>query len=127
MPSTERRSPGRERLFRTLLGGARHPAILQQSDEELVRLSRETLRMLLGLETTPAMTHVVRHRRGIAQYTLGHAERLARVDARLQEHAGLWLSGASYRGVALNACVREAEELSQRLRHVPVSETGGAP
>lgn len=103
-------------LFRTLLGGARHPGILQESDEELVTRSRTALHEVLGLEAVPEMTYVIRHRRGIAQYNLGHSDRLTRLDALLARHPGLWLSGSSYHGVALNACVREAEALAPRLQ-----------
>jgi oxygen-dependent protoporphyrinogen oxidase len=112
------RSPVGKVLFRTLLGGARHPGILQESDDDLLQRSRDALQRVVGLTASPEMTYVIRHRRGIAQYNLGHAARLARIDQALARHPGLWLSGSSYHGVALNACVREAEELAPRLQEV---------
>ena len=43
---------------------------------------------------------------GIAQYEIGHAARLERVEAACP--AWLRLAGSSYRGVSLNLCIKEA-------------------
>lgn len=102
-------------LFRTLLGGARHPEVLQANDADLIDASRESLKRLLGLDAPAQMTHVIRHARGIAQYNLGHGERLERIEERRLQHTGLWLTGNCYRGVAMNYCIREAESLAQSL------------
>jgi oxygen-dependent protoporphyrinogen oxidase len=102
-------------LFRTLLGGARHPEAVRADDSELLSASLETLRKLLGLVAQPMMTQVIRHTRGIPQYNIGHEERLQRLETLRAQHAGLWLTGNSYRGVAMNACIREAEDLAQTL------------
>ena len=67
------------------------------------------------LSAVPQMTNIVRHPRGIPQYNLGHPERLQRIAARVQQHAGLLLSGNCYHSVALNACLREAESLAKQL------------
>ena len=61
------------------------------------------------------MTNIIRHPRGIPQYNLGHSERLQRITARVEQHSGLLLSGNCYHGVALNACIREAESLAGQL------------
>jgi oxygen-dependent protoporphyrinogen oxidase len=109
------RAPADHVLWRTMIGGARDRGALDRSDEELVERARKAFALLLGVRAQPVMTYVVRHARGIAQYPLGHTARLARIDALLQAHPGLHVSGSSYHGVSLNACIAEAEGLVSRL------------
>ena len=53
---------------------------------------------------------MIRHPLGIAQYELGHGDLLARIEAACPDW--LHLSGSGYRGVAINACVKEALDSS---------------
>jgi len=110
-----RRAPAHHVLWRTMIGGARDRGALDRSDEELVQRTCNAFERLLGVRAQPAMTYVVRHARGIAQYPLGHTARLARIDALLQAHPGLVLAGSSYRGVSLNSCIAEAGNIATRL------------
>jgi oxygen-dependent protoporphyrinogen oxidase len=72
------------------------------------------LRLTMGLTLAPEFVRVFRHPLGIPQYTVGHLDRLAVIDSRLASLPGLLLAGNSYRGVAINACVAEAEGLAAR-------------
>ncbi len=58
---------------------------------------------------------MIRHPLGIPQYTLGHGERLAGIERRLDRLPGLLVAGNSYRGVSVNACVAEAPGIAERL------------
>ena len=68
-----------------------------------------------------ATLYVVRHARGIPQYPVGHADRLARIDEHVRRHPGLVLSGNSYHGIAMNSCIKEAETLAAKLAGVPLA------
>ncbi len=100
--------PGNELLLRTILGGAHDPAVLDLSDDELIATVLDNTATTLGIHVPPAREWVFRHPRGIAQYTLGHRERVGVVDRLCAEVPGLAFVGASYRGVSLNRCVRDA-------------------
>jgi oxygen-dependent protoporphyrinogen oxidase len=102
-------------LVRAMTGGARDPGAVEESDESLTGRALSSLEPLLGLSAGPEMALVVRHPRGIPQYPVGHAETLSRIDAALARHPGLFLSGNSYRGIAMNACIKDAEALAERL------------
>ena len=95
-------------LLRTLLGGATDGCILGQSDDELHNTARGDIRTVLGWEAAATDRWIFRHERGIAQYTMGHRERVAVVDELCAELPGIAFVGASYRGVSLNRCVRDA-------------------
>jgi oxygen-dependent protoporphyrinogen oxidase len=114
------RSPAGKVLWRAMLGGARDHAALDLDDAQLVQRTLGVLERLLAVRAQPEMTYVVRHPRGIPQYPIGHGERLARLDEQLGRHPGLFLSGNSYRGIAMNACIKEAETLGARLAGEPV-------
>lgn len=109
------RAPEGRALVRVLVGGAHEPDLVGESDAALVALARETLARAPGIRAEPVFTRVIRHRHGIPQYTLGHGARLSAIDARLAAHPGLFVSGNSYRGVSVNACVAEARQVARRL------------
>ncbi len=102
------RAPKGYRSFRTLIGGRRDPEAVTLSDDELLHLVLRDLHRAWGSLPEPDAFQVIRHPMGIAQYELGHQELIAELDAACP--SGLRLAGSSYRGVALNACIKEARE-----------------
>ena len=116
--------PGNELLLRTILGGACDPGVLDLSDDELLEIVLDNTATTLGIGVPPLRSWVFRHPRGIAQYTLGHRTRVAVADRLCAEVPGLAFVGASYRGVSLNRCVRDAYTVAPRVLerfgiHVP--------
>ena len=72
-----------------------------------------------GIRAEPRLSRLVRHPRGIPQYTVGHAARVAAATAAEQAWPGLFLTGNALRGVGYNDCVREAYAVADRVeRHV---------
>ncbi|MGQ0613867.1 MAG: protoporphyrinogen oxidase [Planctomycetaceae bacterium] len=100
------RAPAGLRLFRALVGGRRDPDAVGASDTELLEIVARDLRKAWGSFPEPLGVRVVRHPVGIPQYEVGHADLLARIDRA--RPPWLRLAGSSYRGVALNACIKEA-------------------
>jgi protoporphyrinogen/coproporphyrinogen III oxidase len=109
------RAPEGKALIRVMIGGATDREALDLDDEALIGVVRDDLRRTMALRTDPEFVNVVRHRRGIPQYTIGHASRLARIETRLREHPGLFLAGNSYRGVSINACIEDAALVAGRV------------
>lgn len=91
-----------------LLGGARAPEIVDQSDAQIVEQAIRALEPLIGPKGAPKLAHVVRHARAIPQYTLGHAARLAAIERHRRHLPSLTLIGHSYRGVGVGAAVEDA-------------------
>jgi oxygen-dependent protoporphyrinogen oxidase len=113
------RAPAGKALLRVMIGGATDPAILELDDRALLATVRQDLQTTMGLSIAPEFVQIVRHARGIPQYTIGHVARLQRIDALLQGHAGLILAGNSYRGVSINSCIAESGAIADRvLAHV---------
>jgi oxygen-dependent protoporphyrinogen oxidase len=113
------RAPDGKALMRVMIGGARDPDVIELDDDTLLRIVREELQQTMGLRIAPEFVRIVRHRRGIPQYLVGHVARLQRIDALLQPYPGLFLAGNSYRGVSINSCVAESGAIAERvLAHV---------
>jgi oxygen-dependent protoporphyrinogen oxidase len=117
------RAPDGKALLRIMIGGATDREAVDLDEPQLIGIVREDLRRTMGIRAVPEFVQVFRHVRGIPQYTIGHASRLARIEARLRDHPGLFLAGNSYRGVSINACIEDAPATARRvadhLQHVP--------
>lgn len=102
-------------LLRCQVGRAGDSRWLSMTSEALVDRVHEELADVLGLTERPSYAHVQRWPRGMPQYTTGHAERLARLDAALGKAPGLHLTGAAYRGIGLPGCVAQARATADRV------------
>lgn len=110
------RAPDDMALFRVFVGRAGQEAVLAQPDADLVALARAELRAVLGIAAAPTLARVHRWPHGLPQYTLGHLDRVAAIDARLADHPGLALAGHSYRGIGLPDCIRSGEMAAETVR-----------
>jgi protoporphyrinogen/coproporphyrinogen III oxidase len=104
----ERRAPEDAVLIRVYAGRFGGRDLTIESDDELVVLARDEIR-LFGIGAEPTLTRVHRWPRGMPQYVLGHPERVDRIEALAAEHPGLALAGAAYRGVGIPDCIRSGE------------------
>lgn len=104
--------------LRSMVGGARDTITPFMDREHLVRLVRDELHDIMGLAGSPEFVKVFVHEKAIPQYTVGHSERVARLDALEAKHKGLFFAGNAYRGVGINDCVREAIAVSEKVVRV---------
>ena len=108
-------APAGHVLLRCMAGGAGNPDVMELDDEALVATVLADLRPLLGLRGKPALIHIIRHRRAIAQYVPGHLARLQAIDAAGARLGALYFAGSAYRGIAVNACIKESETLADKI------------
>ncbi len=85
------------------------------SDRQLVETALAELRQALGAHGEPRLAEVWRWDYGVANYSLGHLERRAEIERRLQEQPGLVLAGSALYGVGIPDCIRSAREAVDRL------------
>jgi oxygen-dependent protoporphyrinogen oxidase len=108
------RAPGDAVLLRLFLGRQGDEGIAQGDDEAVREVVRRELHAVFGIAAEPAFWRIFRWPRAIPQYTLGHGERLARIEARLAELPGLHLAGCSYRGVGIPDCIESGRAAAER-------------
>lgn len=102
-------------LLRVFLGGMLQQELLKSGDEILLRLVRGELRDLMGIESEPLHTDLVRYPDAMPQYLVGHGRRVERIESLLGRHPGLALAGNAYGGVGLPDCVRSGEQAAERM------------
>jgi oxygen-dependent protoporphyrinogen oxidase len=116
------RAPSGKALLRVMVGGACDPGAVALDDEQLLAVVRLDLERIMGVRFAPEFVRIIRHSRGIPQYVKGHLERLQQIGTLLEQHPGLHLAGNSYRGVSINACVAEADQVAgAALGRVPAA------
>ena len=99
-------------LLRTFIGGARNPDALEQSDADLVATSLTAMRPVLGIRGDPLFARVYRFDRANAQHEVGHLDRLAKIDAAVGAHPGLFVTGSGFRGVGIPDCVADGRAIA---------------
>jgi oxygen-dependent protoporphyrinogen oxidase len=109
------RAPADRALIRCFLGGARDPAILDQPDDEILRIVRQELREILNLAADPLFTRIYKWRDAMAQYNVGHIERISAIEQACGELPNLALAGNAYHGIGVPDCVRSGTEAANRI------------
>jgi oxygen-dependent protoporphyrinogen oxidase len=110
-----RRAPQDRALLRCFLGGSRDRQILDLPDEEILSSVRKELQEILGLTAEPLFTRLYRWPGAMAQYTVGHLERMERIESLRKQLPGLALAGNAYRGIGVPDCIRSAEEAAAEV------------
>jgi oxygen-dependent protoporphyrinogen oxidase len=100
------RAPAGHALLRAFVGGALQPEMFALDEGAMVAAVREDLRALLGVAEPPLFAHVEKWSRSMAQYVVGHADRVARIRERLSRLPSLHLAGNAYEGAGLPDCIR---------------------
>jgi len=113
------RVPPDRALVRCFLGGSRDEAILEMDDDRMVNLAQEELRGILGLVEPPLFARVYRWPRAMAQYTLGHQQRVAGVKQRLAGQKGLFLAGNWDSGIGISDCIRSGRSAATDCLRYP--------
>lgn len=110
----EGRAPVGRALVRVYAGRFGGRDLTTEPDAALLDLARDELRTT-GIAALPVLTRVHRWPHGMPQYVLGHPDRLAQIDEVLEEHPGLALAGAAYRGVGIPDCIASGEQAAESL------------
>jgi oxygen-dependent protoporphyrinogen oxidase len=97
-------------------------------DAELLARVRGELAEAIGVRAEPAAHLVRRMPRAMPQYAVGHADRVAALEAGLAARgdvlggglSGLWVTGAGYRGPGLASCISAARDTATAVLARPL-------
>ncbi|HWG21343.1 MAG TPA: protoporphyrinogen oxidase [Terracidiphilus sp.] len=121
-----RTAPGKA-VLRAFLGGMRHEALMAEPDNVLLATVRRELSEILGTRVIgphiePQVTQVNRWRRAMAQYAVGHQERMQRINERVAMLHGIKLAGNAYDGIGIPDCIRLGRKAAKELVTADVAE-----
>lgn len=85
------------------------------TDEEIAVRAHAELVLSMGIKAKPSAATVQRWPLAMPQYTAGHANRLATIDARLATHPGLHVVGAGYRGIGVASCLITSQAVAATI------------
>ncbi len=107
--------------LRCFVGRDRRAPALALSDADLAAAADREMREVLGLSLPARSRKVVRWDDALPQYTVGHRDRVARIDEALSAAPEVRVAGAALRGSGLTDCVRQGQEAAEQvLRAVAV-------
>jgi protoporphyrinogen/coproporphyrinogen III oxidase len=112
------RVPEGKIVARCFLGGTEDAGVLEESDDAIVATVADELHRIARFSAPPRFARVFRWPRSMAQYSVGHPQRLAEMEQRAAAIPGLYLAGNAYQGIGIPDCIRmgraAAEKIAQR-------------
>jgi len=109
------RAPAGQVLLRCIFGGGRDPDAATLSDADLLEHALRDAATVVGVAGAPTHTSVVRWQRGIAQYAVGHRDRVRAAVTAARTHK-IALAGADYQGPGVNDLVADADRILDEVR-----------
>ena len=111
----DHRAPAGQALLRVSVGGAGAEHFLKRDDDGLVRVAREQLRDIIGIERAPTFSKVFRFDGASPQPTVGHLGRMRRLLERTASHPGLHVGGNGFIGTGIADSIKQGEEIAARI------------
>jgi protoporphyrinogen/coproporphyrinogen III oxidase len=120
------RTPPGKAVFRAFLGGMKNESLLDQPDNSLIATVRREMSEILGAKSfsanvEPEHAQVSRWRRAMAQYAVGHKDRMQRIKLRLAALPSLRLAGNAYDGIGVPDCIRLGRQAARELAGSPAT------
>lgn len=109
------RAPEDRALLRCFFAGSNAENVWPLTDNQIVGIVRNELQQILGLRAEPLFARVYKWKSAMAQYGVGHLDRLDRIERLRQQLPGLALAGNAYRGIGVPDCVRSGREAANQL------------
>ena len=111
----EGRAPAGAILARGFIGGALQTDMMALNDDQMLKVTREEFRDLLGITAAPLWWRVNRWPESMPQYSLGHLQRVAQICGLGAALPGFELAGAAYHGVGIPDCILGGERAAQAI------------
>jgi oxygen-dependent protoporphyrinogen oxidase len=112
------RAPENRALLRCFFAGSNAENIWQLSGDAIIAIVRNELQQILGLRASPLYARVYKWKAAMAQYGVGHLERLDRIERLRQQLPGFTLAGNAYRGIGVPDCIRSGQDAARQILNV---------
>ncbi len=109
------RAPEDRALLRCFFAGSNAENVWPLADDQIIAIVRNELQQILGLRAEPLFASVYKWKSAMAQYGVGHLDRLDRIERLRQQLPGLALAGNAYRGIGVPDCIRSGSAAAKQL------------
>ncbi len=120
------RTPADRGVLRCFLGGSGNDELLDETDSRLTEIVLKELGEILGLHAKPTFVRICRSRQAMAQYAVGHLERMQLVRDSVATLPGLALAGNAFSGIGVPDCIRTGQEAAETLLRTLENEAAPA-
>ena len=94
----------------------RYDELAAMSDEELMKVGLEDIRLSLGVEADPTVVKVTKWIDQMPRYDLAHRESLSKTTQQLAaDYPNVLLAGCAYFGVGIGACIQNGKKTAERI------------
>ena len=103
-------------LLRCYVGRPGDEAIVEQPDNELVKIVLNDLNKTMNICAEPDFAIVSRWKEAMPQYMVGHKQRVEALSSGLQtELPGVFVAGSSYQGIGIPDCIDQGEAAVEKV------------
>ena len=94
----------------------RYEELASMTDEQLIAVAREDIKLSLGITAEPTMVNVTKWIDKMPRYDLAHKEALEALQQDLtMNYPNVFLAGASYYGVGIGACIQNGKDTAAKV------------
>ena len=86
-----------------------------ETDETIIREVTSELQEIAGFTAGPRFARIFRWPRAMAQYPVGHPQKLAEIRSRQAAVPGLYLAGNAYEGIGIPDCIRMGKRAADQI------------
>lgn len=109
------RAPENFVLLRVFVGGANNEELVYLNDHDMLKIVRDELREIMGVNEEPVLKKIYRWEKSMPQYLVGHLNKIEELEERISNQSGLFLTGCAYRGIGISDVVHEAEITADKV------------
>ncbi len=103
------RTPDDSILIRCFIGGSRNEELVSLDDKDMLKMIREELKDIMGISAEPILTRIYRWEKAMPQYTIGHDERVSKIEESISKYPDIFVTGSAYRGGGISECIKNAQ------------------
>ena len=111
----DNRAPEDIILLRAFVDLAQARNMIDRSEQQIIELVLRDLNTLLGVKGNPINVLISKYDNAIAQYYLGHLDRVRQIESEIAQLPGLAFAGNAFHGVGIPACINSAEKAVTKL------------
>jgi len=109
------RAPDDRALLRCFFAGNNAENVWALDDDQIVGIVQDELQEIIGVRAEPLLARVYKWKSAMAQYGVGHLERLERIEQLRKQLPGLALAGNAFRGIGVPDCVRSGRDAAREV------------
>lgn len=102
-------------LLRIMIGGSRHPDILQKGEEDLLSLAKTEIKNMFNTENQPVDEFISGWHKAIPQYHAAYPEIRERIDQEMSACGHLHLVANYLDGISMNDCTQNAKLIVEKI------------